>query len=180
MSVPATNSAIDVAYWFFTRSDNDHVFLENEKLYHLIFAAQVNYAQKFNRELLVPSLFVCDELGFTEPNLYKMFSLGRPFMAKVKFSDQVEDFLETMWQKYGKLSLSDFTSLVKNSSAYKENFVDGEKHVISVDSILDKFKTTTTKTKTQRKKMLISQNGPVIVSQWIPRKIDTNIIKKGC
>lgn len=171
MSIPATDTAIDVAYWFFARSEKDNIRLENEKLYHLIFTAQINYARKYNRELLMPSLFVCDENGFTEPNLLKMFSFGRPFMPVVKFSDKVEDFLENMWQKYGRLSLQDFTLLIKGSSAYKELYRQNEKNIVDVVQILDKFKTTETRSESSRKKMLISQNGPVMVSQWNPRKV---------
>lgn len=178
MNIPATDSAIDVAYWFFARSEKDGQYLENERLYHLIFASQLNYAQKFNCEVLVPSLFVCDGLGFTEPNLFKMFSLGRPFMPPVKLSDKVEAFLEDMWQKYGKLSLIDFTGLIKNSTAYKECFTEGEKHLINVNDILNKFKAAeANKKESSRKKMLISQNGPVMVSQWNPRKIETTATK---
>lgn len=178
MSIPATDSAIDVAYWFFERSEKDRQYLENERLYHLIFAAQLNYAQKFKGQVLVPSLFVCDELGFTEPNLFKMFSLGRPFMPVVKFSDPIEAFLESIWQKYGKLNLFEFTQLIKNSTAYKECFTEGEKHLINVNDILGKFKAApVSKKENLRKKMLISQNGPVMVSQWNPRKIETNAMK---
>lgn len=178
MSVAAIDSAIDVAYWFFERAEKDGLFLENDKLFHLIFAAQLNYAQKYNKELLVPSMFVVEENGFIEPNLKKMFSMGRPFMPPVKLDDKVIAFLEAIWQKYAKVTVSAMGIMVKNTTAYKDNYQVGIKNVIEVNKILDLFKAPISKTDDERKKMLISQNGPVMVSKWKPRKLLTTS-KKG-
>lgn len=178
MSIPATDSAIEVAYWLIQRAEKDGAFLEDEKLHHLLFAAQVAYAQKFDKAVLIPSLFIVDEKGFSEPNLLKMFSLGRPFMPPVKLDDKVTAFLETIWKKYAPMTLAAMSTLIKASTAYKQNYRNGEKHIIEVNSILDSFKTSSTAPTNNRRKMLISQNGPVMVSKWTPRKIE-NSIRKG-
>ena len=70
MAGSATNSAIEVAYWFISRAEDEGLFLEDEKLHHLLFLAQVHFALANNMELLMPSLFVCSENGFSEPNLH--------------------------------------------------------------------------------------------------------------
>lgn len=173
MSIAATDSAIDVAYWFFERSEKDGMFLENDKLFHLIFAAQVSYAQKYNRELLMPSIFIVDENGFIEPNLKKIFSLGRPFMPPVKLDDKVVAFLEAVWQKYAKITNSAMEIMIKNTPAYKDNYQTDTRNVVEVNKILNLFNAPISKTDDERKKMLISQNGPVMVSKWKPRKVLT-------
>ena len=146
MGVPATESAIDVAYWFFERAEKDGTFLDDEKMFHLLFVAQLGYARRYDREVLVPSLFICDEDGFTEPNLKKMFSLGRPYMPPVKLTD-------------------------KNSSAYKECRRSGEKYLVAANDILNKFTPLQPEKIADNKKIRISQNGPVMVSRWNPRKL---------
>ena len=37
MAGSATNSAIEVAYWFISRAEDEGLFLEDEKLHHLLF-----------------------------------------------------------------------------------------------------------------------------------------------
>lgn len=172
MTVPATDSAIEVAYWLIQRAEKDGVFLEDDKLHHLLFAAQVAYAQKYDRAVLMPSLFVVDDKGFSEPNLLKMFALGRPYMPPVKLEEKVSVFLENIWKKYAPMTMTAMSTLIKASTAYKQSYKAGEKHVVEVNSILDLFKTASAAPTGNRKKMLISQNGPVMVSQWMPRKID--------
>ena len=39
MSVPAVNSALDVANWFFKQAEREEIYLENEKVQHLLFLA---------------------------------------------------------------------------------------------------------------------------------------------
>lgn len=177
MSIPATESAIEVAYWLIQRAEKDGVFLEDEKLHHLLFVSQVAYAQKYNQAVLMPSLFIVDEKGFSEPNLLKMFALGRPYMPPVKLDDKVSVFLETIWKKYTAMTVSAMGTLIKATTAYKQNYKIGEKHVIEVNSILDLFKSSSAAPASNRRKMLISQNGPVMVSKWTPRKVETSVRK---
>lgn len=172
MTVTATDSALDIAYWFIQKAERDHMFLDNEKLFHLIFLAHVTYAKTNKTTVLSPCLFICDENGFTEPNLKRMFSMGRPFMPLVKLENNISSFLETIWNKYISLTTGDFIDLIKNSAAYKEYYKVGEKNLVSVNEILDKF--TTNKDNNPMnftKKIRLSQNGPVVVSKWNPRKL---------
>lgn len=97
MAGSATNSAIEVAYWFISRAEDEGLFLEDEKLHHLLFLAQVHFALANNMELLMPSLFVCGENGFSEPNLAVMFAQGRPYMRRKNFPTRSAIF----WTRYG-------------------------------------------------------------------------------
>lgn len=177
MSIPATESAIDIAYWFFERSEQDKLFLEDARLQHLLFLSQVNFAQKYNGEVLMPSLFICTDDGFIEPTLNKIFSNGRPFMPLPKLDVKVSNFLEDIWQKYAKMPLESFSHLIKNSSAYRDSFQPGEKIIVELKDVLEKFKAANTNMEDTRKKMLISQNGPVLVSKWQPRKVSTHTLE---
>ena len=44
MTIPATDTAIDIAYWFFNRAEKDGIYLETEKMQHLLFLAQIHFA----------------------------------------------------------------------------------------------------------------------------------------
>lgn len=177
MTVSATNSGIDVAYWFIQRAEKDNVFVEDEKLHHLLFTAQLAYARKNKRAVLMPSLFIVNENGFFEPNILKMFSLGRPYMPPVKLENDVAAFLEIIWKKYAKTSAAVMGNLIKSTDAYKQNYKKGEKQVINISDMADLSETPVRTPTTGRKKMLISQNGPVMVSQWTPRKLSPTIRK---
>lgn len=178
MTVPATDTAIDIAYWFFNRAEKDGLYLETENMQQLLFLAQVYYATAYNMEMLMPSIFVCNHNGFYEPNLKKMFSMGRPFMPPVKFPPKIDDFLEKIWKKYGKMSVRELDMIIKNNSAFKENCTEGTINAVDFKSVVDNFIQAGKLSKQNhafsdnRKKVMLSQNGPVVVSKWQPRKID--------
>lgn len=110
MAGSATNSAIEVAYWFISRAEDEGLFLEDEKLHHLLFLAQVHFALANNMELLMPSLFVCGENGFSEPNLAVMFAQGALHAAEKTFR-QGQQFsgqgMETVCTAFGQRAESD-------------------------------------------------------------------------
>ena len=166
MTIPATDTAIDIAYWFFNRAEKDGIYLETEKMQHLLFLAQIHFAMAYNMQILVPSLFVCNKDGFFEPNLKRMFAA------------KIDSFLESIWNKYGKTSLIGLEKLIKSNSAFKENCIAGTINVIDLKAVVDSFiKSSKAAQKNNafsnnRKKVLLSQNGPVVVSKWQPRKID--------
>lgn len=177
MSVPATDSAIDVAYWFINRAEKDGSFIDDEKLQHLLFLAQVHFATSNNMEILMPCLFVCDDKGFFEPTLTTIFAHGRPFMPPKTMSDKVSAFLEGIWVKYAKIPLVEITYLIKSSSCYQNNYLPNSRNVVELKTIVDNFVkdsnilNNNNAYSDNRKKILYSQNGPVIVSKWKPRKV---------
>ena len=183
MSAPATDSAIDVAYWFFNRAENDGLFLEDEKLQHLLFLAQVHFAASNNMEVLMPSLFICGEKGFFEPTLSVIFAQGRPFMAQKKLSDKVSSFLEEIWLKYAKSPIVELTHIVKSNPSYQNCYVKGTKNIADLKTVVDNFINNSSilannnAYSDNRKKISYSQNGPVIVSKWKPRKVSDKKLK---
>ena len=178
MVSPATNSSIEVAYWFFDRAEKDDIYLENERLHHLLFLAQSRFAQTHFGQMLMPCLFLCDESGFFEPNIKKMFALGRPFMPQTQLEDTVATFLENIWKQYGSLSLAQFKQIVTALPLFDETYQKGTQTVVDWNSLIDKSNDCGTIRKgtggyTMSPKVLVSQNGPVVVSQWKPRKVNS-------
>lgn len=185
MVTSLTESSIDVAYWFIYQAEKENTYLEDEKLQHLLFLAQVHYALAYNMEILMPSMFVCDEDGFTEPTLNRIFAQGHPFMPKAAMSVKASDFLLEIWKKYGSLSIKELTNIIKTNSAYKENYVEGVKNVVQLNLVVEKFISNSNILKDNnaysdnKKKILLSQNGPVVVSKWQPRKVAHSNSKGG-
>lgn len=178
MVSPATNSSIEVAYWFFNRAEKDDIYLENERLHHLLFLAQSRFAQTHLGQMLMPCLFLCDENGFFEPNLKKMFALGRPFMPQTRLEDDISSFLENIWAQYGSLSLAQFKQIVTALPLFGKTYQKGAQAVVDWNSLIDKSNDCGTIRKEAGgyaipKKVLVSQNGPVVVSQWNPRKVNS-------
>lgn len=179
MAGSATNSAIDVAYWFIHKAEHENIHLEDEKLHHLLFLSQVHYALKHGMELLMPSLFICGNNGFFEPNLNVMFAQGRPYMPKKSLSEKVEDFLEKVWKRYAHLNEKELTLMIKSNPAYQNCHIRGTQNIAPLKTIVENFiknpdtATYSSTRATANKKVSYSQNGPVVVSKWNPRKIST-------
>lgn len=177
MPIPAVNSAFDVANWFFKKSDSEGLYLETEKLQHLIFLAQIHYSLLHEQEYLVPSLFVCDHTGFVEPTLQKALSFGRPLMEAPDFPAEINEFLSLIWQKYSPMSIKALAEFIKNSAGYADCYQTGRRNIVNIPDIAAEFKSSLTASAfnhskgTSPKKILISQNGPVVVSKWSPRKL---------
>lgn len=179
MAGSATNSAIEVAYWFINKAEQENSRLEDEKLQHLLFLSQIHFALKNNMELLMPSLFVCGEDGFFEPNLNVMFSQGRPYMPPKSLPEKIEDFLGKVWKRYASLSAKELNLMIKSNPAYQTCYIRGTQNIAPLKTVVESFvkdpdtATYSSTRTTANKKVSYSQNGPVVVSQWKPRKISS-------
>ena len=60
MKASAADSAIDIAYWYLDRADEEKLFLDEEKLQPLLYLSQVYFARMYNGEVLMPTVFICD------------------------------------------------------------------------------------------------------------------------
>lgn len=177
MAGSATNSAIEVAYWFIGKAEDEGIFLEDEKLQHLLFLAQVHFALTNNMELLMPSLFVCGENGFYEPNISVIFAQGRPYMPPKKLPNKINEFLSKVWKRYAPLSVKELNLMIKSNSVYQNCHISGTQNIVPLKTIVENFakdnnisRATSTYTSTN-KKVSYSQNGPVVISKWTPRKV---------
>lgn len=167
-----TESSLDVAYWFIDRAEQDCLYLENEKLQYLLFFSQHKYAQKEKNKMLMPCVFVCDEHGFFEPTIKKVFAQGRPFMQTPKFNKDISFFLEGIWNEFSSLSILECKKIATNLPIYVEHYKKGQHTIVNFGAISKSEQITFKPNITPRGKILLSQNGPVVVSKWSPRKIN--------
>lgn len=182
MTAAAVNTALEVANWFFKRAEQNGNYLQDDKLHHLMFLAQVHYALSNQNHYLFPALFAAGPDGYFDPNLQITLSFGRPLMPSPKFNDKVNSFLEIIWNKYFPLDSADLSELIQNATSYRENYKHGENNLVPMAELAaqfkNQFKTARGKAASRPKKVMISQNGPVVVSQWLPRKINSENAKE--
>lgn len=182
MNIPATESSIEVASWFMTKARKDDWFLENEKLQQLLFLAQVHYAILNNGETLMPTTFVVARSGFEEPNLSKALSAGFQLQSMTYFSAKVANFLEKIWSIYGSMSIKQLSDIIKSKTNYLNDFQNAQKSIVELKTVVENFKSNVTISANNivdasPKKVLISQNGPVVVSQWMPRRVADKVFE---
>ena len=173
MSSYAISSSLEAANWFFCRAEKDNVRLDKTKLLHLIFLAQVHYALKNDMNYLIPAAFIADKNGFIESNLAYILNFGLPLMPAPKFKTEINNFLELIWKKYFPQSNKALADLIKSSASYSENSC-----IIPLEELANSFNSSINPQNTNKHKILISQNGPVMVSKWQPRKVGPKSAKE--
>ena len=90
------NNAFDVSIFFDDMALKEGTYLPPQKLQRLLFLSQAYYAVAFNRKLM-PAIFIADELGPIEPNIYIAFSKGRPEIdADLFLPFEAQNFLESI------------------------------------------------------------------------------------
>lgn len=172
MTNAVTDTAIDIAYWFYDKALDEKVTLTENKMQHLVFLSQLLYAGAYNKTMLMPSLFICADEGIYEPSLKKILSLGRPYLPQPGFPPKLTAFLEEIWKRYALLPEAETEHFIKNLSIYKENHQKDAKKIIDFKTIVESLnKNSRIETeKSEKRKIMQSQNGPVIVSKWQPKK----------
>ena len=94
-------------------------------------------------------------------------------MSAPKFKAEITGFLELIWKKYYPQSNASLAKLIKSSASYTE-----VPNIVSLETLAKNFNDSINPQNTNKIKMLISQNGPVMVSKWQPRKVETTISKE--
>lgn len=168
-------SAFDVALWFWDQALNHNEYLQPQKLQRLLFLAQAYYALAYPDGKLMPAHFVADDLGPVEPNIYKAFSKGRPAVEGDYFMPRdVDEFLDTIWRRFGHHSSEHLTRLVRRSPAYVKARKKAPFAEITLQAMRLSFaraESTPALHQVVRPKMMRSQSGrPVAVTAWVPEK----------
>ena len=66
-------SSIDVCLWFCDKARESNEYLQPLKMHFLTYLSQAYYAVLYNGKMLMPCVFVADELGPIEPQTYRCF-----------------------------------------------------------------------------------------------------------
>ena len=170
-------STLDVTNWFCKKAEKVTQTLTEAKIQHLLFLAQIHFGLKEGR-LLMPSLFVCGASGFYEPTIRDVMKFSLPLMSKPNLSAKTEDFLELIWMKYASLSQNELDKFIFSLECWKHFYRPEEETIVDplqlVDSFAESIHNKIQPKSLQKSKILISQNGPVKVSAWHPRKLDSS------
>ncbi|MFQ5765827.1 MAG: type II toxin-antitoxin system antitoxin SocA domain-containing protein, partial [Rhodospirillales bacterium] len=130
------DNAFDIAFWFADTALNENEYLQPQKLQRLMFIAQAYYTVAFNGRKLMPAMFVADEMGPIEPNIYTAFSKGRPDVdARMFLPHEVETFLDSIWRRFGHHSTDRLNKMVKETTAYKQAYKRSPRAEITLEAM---------------------------------------------
>ncbi len=166
------NSNINIAYWFYSKASKVHMDISETKIQLLLFLSQMHYSLKYEK-LLMPSLFVYSNSIVYDPSIRTIMDYGFPLMPMPEFDAETTDFLELIWQKYATLNEEKMQDFVYSLKCFKNISNKEDDIIINPLNFIDSFALSLKNgsTSTSKSKIMISQNGPVKVSAWTPRKL---------
>ena len=183
MQTAATDSSLEVDSWFLNRARSEDWLLEHEKLQSLLFLAQMHYLATHPQTLLMPSLFISGSNAYADPVIAKLHAAGQLPEVAIRFSPEIDAFLEKIWNIYGLMSNRQINGLIEERIGSSDSS-GSQKTIVDFKTLVEKFKSNskinTRKAGSEPKnkpaaawpaKVMLSQNGPVVVSQWKPRKL---------
>jgi len=167
------NNAFDIAFFFADTALAENEYLQPQKLQGLLFLSQAYFAVAFKGRKLMPVVFVADERGPLEPNVYTAFSKGRPELdADLFLPVEVESFLDAIWRRFGHMSTDKLTAMSKDTSAYKKARQRGHRAEIPLDEMRLSFiraEKTPGVSQVVKPKLYRTQSGKsVTVQRWVP------------
>lgn len=167
------NSAFDVAFWFADTALAENEYLQPQKLQRLMYLAQAYYAVAFKGRKLMPAIFVADELGPMEPNIYLAFSRGRPDIdVELFLPHEVDSFLSGVWGRFGHFTMDRLNELTNDTLAYRQARSIGDRAEITIQAMRQSFTRDTRAPgigQIVKPKIMRTQDGkPVVVKAWVP------------
>lgn len=162
MPIPVVPSSIDVALWFFDQSRRENMHLPAQKLQNLLWLAQGIYASANHGRLLMPAVFVAQDIGPIEPSLFHLFEDGRPPMPSRSVPAVAEHHLLRIWRKYAHYSADYLGNKIRNSPCYRKSLKRARGEVIPFAAIAREFTTPPTPERQVR-----ARDGRVL-EKWTP------------
>lgn len=169
------NNAFDVSIFFDDMANQDGTYLQPQKLQRLLFLSQAYYAVAFDRKLM-PAVFVADELGPIEPNIFMAFSRGRPDIDVELFLPyEAQSFLENIWQRFGSYSVERLNEITNETTAFKKALERGTRAEIPLSEMKNSFKRAESSPgvdQVVKPRVMRTQTGRAVhVQAWSPRKV---------
>ncbi|WP_337997941.1 Panacea domain-containing protein [Oleispirillum naphthae] len=125
MPKTAVTSTFDVVIWLTDRALNDGEYLQPVKLHRLLYLAQAYFAAAYHGEKLMPATFIAEESGPVEPDVWRVYASGRPYIESVPPPERVAQFLDSVWRRFGAYSADYLTDLVAAQPPYLGALADG-------------------------------------------------------
>lgn len=180
----AVKSCFDVALWFGDRALNDREYIQPQKLQRLMFLAQAFYSVAYPGKVLMAATFVTDALGPVEPGVFQVLAYGRPPMLEpYPVSDQVAQFLDGIWRRYGGQSADTLTRKVNEHPAVMLAREKGLNEPIALDAMV-KYYAEAAKSRgagsglaqevarVVKPRLMRSQGGKAVaVTSWAPKAL---------
>jgi len=174
-------TAVDVAIWFADQALNHNEYLQPQNLQRLLYLAQGYYVVAFKGRTLMPAVFVAEEAGPIEPNIFKVFAKGRPDVdGNLFLPEHAEAFLHSIWRRFGHHSAETLTRMAKETEAYRKALKRGPRSDITLDAMRLSFvrgEEAPDLKQVVRPKIMRTQTGkPVAVKSWTPgtKPVDGN------
>ena len=172
---PTVKSSFDVAIWFLDRARAEDSYLQPRKLQYMLFFAQGHYAGAWQGRRLMPSVFIIDEAGPLDPNLYRVFENGRPNVSENQMEEEVMVFLDAIWRRYKDDDPLKMGRLISRYGNGEESVEKRDGSEIPVSSMMRMFARDSEKTNTGPKMLRSATGKAVKVTAWKPPvKISTD------
>ncbi|HIJ62088.1 MAG TPA: hypothetical protein HPQ04_05290 [Rhodospirillaceae bacterium] len=181
----AVESSFDVAFWLMDRAFGDNEYLQPQKLQRLMFLAQAYYAVAYHGRPLMPAVFVADEFGPIEPNVFRACAVQRPAVDTIPLDSHVVQFLDSIWRRFGAHSAEALNRQVGGHAPYREALAKGVKSEIPLPAMIEFYGRKASAApevatavgappigQVLRPKLMRSQTGkPVSVQKWMPKTV---------
>ena len=167
------NNAFDIAFFFADTARTENEYLQPQKLQGLLFLSQAYFSVAFKGRKLMPAVFVADERGPLEPNVYTAFSKGRPDIdADLFLQPEVASFLDAIWRRFGHMTTDKMIKMTKSTGAYKKAKSRGHRAEILLNEMRASFvhaENTPGINQVVKPKLYRTQSGKnVTVQKWVP------------
>jgi len=184
MASATVESSFDVAYWFVDRALNDNEYIQPQKLHRLMFLAQAYFAVAYHGRVLMPAVFVADQFGPLEPNVFRACAIQRPPIEGHPLPEVAEQFLDSIWRRFGAQSADSLSRQVNSHPPYREALEQGARTEITLAAMIKFYGRKNAATvpvagnqidappieQVLRPRVMVSQNGrPVSVKKWLPK-----------
>ena len=181
---PAVATTFDVVYWFIDQALNDAEYLQPMKLQRLLFMAQAYFAVAHKGRRLIPAIFVAHPTGPIEPNIYRLFEgEKRPYIDARLLSEEVEEFLKSIWRRFGSHSAEHLTRSILQHPPFVEAFTNAPGTEITLISMAKFYGAKRSDSAARaagapnleqvvKPKILRTQDGKAVtVKAWMPKKV---------
>jgi len=137
--IPAVSSSFDIASWFLEESKKQRAYLSPLKIQRMLYLAQAFFAGNHDGRALMPAVFVVSEVGPIEPNLFRVFEHEPPTVSVRELEPEIDQFLHSIWKKYGGRPVDALSRLVTLDPAYQEADSGGLGNVVELDMMKRHF-----------------------------------------
>lgn len=182
MASPAAPSSFDIAYWFIDRALDENEYLQPQKLHRLMYLAQAYFAVAYHGRMLMPAVFIADEFGPIEPNVFRACAIQRPAIEAKALPDIITHFLDGVWRRFGQHSAEFLSRQVCGHPPYGAALAAGVGSEIPLKAMMVFYgkklpavseesaaATAPPVDQVLRPRLMRSQDGsPVSVQKWMP------------